>query len=66
MNLDLSFTTKKALCVHLGEPAGQEIAQLLVSLTERIEHLEQNKVDVIPIIPTRQTKSGPESVRRAA
>ena len=47
----LSFTSRKALCVQLGDPAGREVAELLNGLIERIAHLERNKVDGTPIIP---------------
>lgn len=50
-NLGLSYNTRKALCVQLGDDAGNEIAQLLMNLGQRIESLERNKVDVTPIVP---------------
>jgi hypothetical protein len=65
LNQELSFNTYKALCVHLGEPAGQELAAFLQQLAARLNQVEKNKVDVIPIVPLRMgdtTKLG----RRAA
>ncbi len=50
-DFNLSFNTRKSLAVHLGEPAGQEIADLLQRMAARIEALERTKVDVTPIAP---------------
>jgi hypothetical protein len=47
----LNFETRKALCVHLGETVGREIAELVFHLATRIEALERGKVDVTPILP---------------
>jgi hypothetical protein len=47
----LDFNTRKALCVHLGETAGREIANLIFGLAARVEALERGKVDVTPIVP---------------
>jgi hypothetical protein len=49
----LSFNTRKALCVQLGESAGREIADLLVRLANRLDTVERGKVDVISIAPGR-------------
>ena len=46
----LSFSTRKALCVQLGEDAGKEIADLLQRLVDDVEGLERTKVDVTPVI----------------
>jgi len=51
-DIQLSPQIRKALCVHLGEDAGTEVANLLQRLASRIEELDQGKVDVIPIVPT--------------
>lgn len=50
--LKLSFNSKKALCVQVGEDAGQEVTALLEALIRKVEELEQRKVDVMPIVPT--------------
>ncbi|MBP87495.1 MAG: hypothetical protein CMJ64_12350 [Planctomycetaceae bacterium] len=50
--LKLNFNSKKSLCVHVGEDAGKEITALLEALIRKVEELERNKVDVIPIVPT--------------
>lgn len=46
----ISFNTRKALANKMGEPAGQEIADLISHLVARIEKLERSKVDVTPVI----------------
>jgi hypothetical protein len=46
----LDFNTRKALCVHLGETAGRELADLIFGLASRVEALERGKVDVTPIV----------------
>lgn len=50
-DLELSASTRKALCVHLGENAGNEIAQLIRSLSAQIEELKRTKVSVTQVIP---------------
>lgn len=50
--LKLSTTSRKALCVQVGENAGSEIALLLQSLAEKVEQLERTKVNVTPIGPS--------------
>lgn len=47
----LSFNTRKSLCNHLGEQAGNEVADLMQALMSRISQLERNKVDITPIVP---------------
>lgn len=49
--LNLSFNSKKALCVQVGEDAGHEITALLEALIHKVEELERKKVDVMPIVP---------------
>jgi hypothetical protein len=49
-DLRLSANCRKALTVQLGDAAGREVADLLSSLAERIERLEQSKVDIMPIV----------------
>ena len=43
---------RKALCVQVGEDAGNELVDLIDALIVRVEHLERGKVDVMPIVPT--------------
>ena len=50
-NLDLSFNSRKALCIHLGEAAGTEVAHLLQQVAARVERLERTKVEVTPVAP---------------
>jgi hypothetical protein len=47
----LDFNTRKSLCVHLGDRAGQEISDLIMRMADRIVALERGKVDVTPIVP---------------
>ena len=54
----LSFNTRKALCVHLGEAAGRELADLLVRLANRLDAVERGKMDVISIAPGRPVHAG--------
>lgn len=54
--LELSFNSRKALSVHLGEEASTEILDFLERLAERVEALERGKVDVIQIVPTTRAK----------
>ncbi|HRX78094.1 MAG TPA: hypothetical protein P5307_03485 [Pirellulaceae bacterium] len=46
---------RKALCVQVGEDAGNELVDLIDALIDRVEHLERGKVDVMPIVPTGKT-----------
>ncbi len=50
-DLSLSYSARKALTVHLGESAGNEIASLLQRMAAQIEELKRNKVSVTQIIP---------------
>ncbi|MCA9131530.1 MAG: hypothetical protein KDA45_00175 [Planctomycetales bacterium] len=50
-NLGLSYSARKALAVHVGESAGNEIANLIQRMAAQIEELKRSKVNVIPIVP---------------
>jgi hypothetical protein len=50
-NLGLSYNTRKALAVHIGEAASNEIVGLLLQMAAQIEELKRNKVSVTPVIP---------------
>ncbi len=52
----LSFNSRKALMVNIGESAGAEIANLIAQLATEIEELRRSKVSVTRIVP-----GGPES-----
>lgn len=55
----LSYNSRKALTVHIGEAAGTEIANLISQMAAEIEELRRTKVNVTKIVP-----GGPaESVR---
>jgi hypothetical protein len=62
--LRLSANCRKALTVHLGEAAGRELADVLARLADHIERLEQNKVDVMPVIRQTGKDGRPKSRRR--
>ena len=50
-NLGLSYSARKALSVHVGEAAGNEIANLIQRMATQIEELKRSKVNVTPIVP---------------
>lgn len=47
----ISQGCRKALCVQVGESAGNEIADLLLEIAARVQRLERSKVNVTPIAP---------------
>ncbi|MEQ1825449.1 MAG: hypothetical protein ABL921_05860, partial [Pirellula sp.] len=51
-DLGLSYSARKALTVHLGENAGNEIATLIQRMAAQIEELKRNKVSVTQVIPS--------------
>lgn len=62
----LKFGTKKALCVQLGSEAGNDVAEVIQALAERIERLERTKVDVMPIVRAAPEGTPGLNRRRAA
>ncbi len=64
-DLELSFRSRKALSVHIGEAAATDIIDFLEQLTERVEQLERGKVDVMQIVPVTSRKK-PSQSRKAA
>jgi len=52
----LSYNSRKALMVNIGESAGSEIANLIAQMAAEIEELRRSKVNVTKIVP-----GGPES-----
>ena len=50
-DLSLTYSARKALTVHLGEAAGNEIASLLQRMAAQIEELKRSKVSVTQVIP---------------
>ncbi len=49
----LSYNSRKALAVQLGESAGTEIANLIQQMAKQIEELQRNKVSVTRIVAAR-------------
>lgn len=47
----LSYNTRKALMVNLGDAAGGEIANLISQMAAEIEELRRTKVSVTKIVP---------------
>ena len=50
-DLSLTYSARKALTVHLGETAGNEVASLLQRMAAQIEELKRTKVSVTQVIP---------------
>lgn len=48
----LSYNSRKALMVHIGETAGAEIANLIAQMATEIEELRRTKVNVTKIVPS--------------
>lgn len=53
----LSYDARKALMVHVGEKAGEEISNLLSQMAAEIEELRRTKVSVTKIVPGQATES---------
>ena len=47
----LSDRAQKALRVHVGEKAGEEITEVISALVQRIDDLERSKVSITRIVP---------------
>lgn len=50
-NTGLSYNSRKALIVNIGEAAGTEIANLIAQMAAEIEELRRTKVNVTKIVP---------------
>ena len=50
-NRGLSYNSRKALMVNIGESAGSEVADLLGQLMEEVEELRRTKVSITRIVP---------------
>lgn len=50
-SLGLSYSTRKALAVQVGEEAATEIANLIQQMAAQIEELKRTKVNVTPVVP---------------
>lgn len=51
-NMGLSYNSRKALMVNIGEKAGTEIANLISQMAAEIEELRRTKVSVTKIVPS--------------
>ena len=56
----LSFNSRKALMVNVGESAGTEIANLIQKMAAQIEELQRNKVSVTRIVPNQEASEHDE------
>lgn len=50
----LSYNSRKALMVHIGEAAGSELANLIQKMAAEIEELRRTKVNVTRIVPNQE------------
>ncbi|SMP46926.1 hypothetical protein SAMN06265222_102204 [Neorhodopirellula lusitana] len=50
-NRGLSYNSRKALMVNIGDNAGSEVADLLTQLIDEIEELRRTKVSITRIVP---------------
>ena len=57
--LGLSYSARKALAVHIGEAAGNEIAELLMRMAKQIEELQRTKVSITPVVPQSKAERSP-------
>ena len=57
--LGLSYSARKALSVHIGEAAGNEIAELLAKMANQIEELQRTKVSITPVVPLGKPERSP-------
>jgi hypothetical protein len=61
--LRLSYNSRKALMVHIGEAAGTELANLINQLAASVEELQKNKVSVTRIVPQPEGEEAAEEPR---
>ena len=47
----LSYNSRKALIVNIGESAGSEIADLIAKLVDEVDELRRTKVSITRIVP---------------
>lgn len=48
----LSYNSRKALMVNIGDHAGNELADLLSQLLSEVEELRRTKVSITRIVPS--------------
>lgn len=57
LNHPLSNDTRKALRVHVGDEAGNALADVILQIIAQIDELEPSKVTVTEIVPTYHKRS---------
>ncbi|TWT74128.1 hypothetical protein [Allorhodopirellula solitaria] len=55
-NRGLSFNSRKALTVNIGENAAMELSDLLSQLVSEVEELRRTKVSVTRIVPNQHDR----------
>lgn len=58
----LSFNSRKALMVHIGEHAGSEIADLIARLADEVDELRRTKVSITRVVPQSRADRPPEFI----
>ncbi len=53
----LTYNSRKALMVNIGDSAGEEIANLISQMAAEIEELRRTKVSVTQIVPGAVTET---------
>ncbi|QDS91051.1 hypothetical protein CA51_00650 [Rosistilla oblonga] len=59
----LSYNSRKALMVNIGDSAGSEIANLIQRMSAQIDELQRNKVSVTRIVPNQEPQMAGEEPR---
>lgn len=53
-NRGLSFNSRKALTINIGENAATELSDLLSQLVSEVEDLRRTKVSITRIVPSQR------------
>jgi hypothetical protein len=53
-HIGLSYNTRKAISVQLGESAANELATVIERMAREIEELKSGKVSVTPVVPNKK------------
>jgi len=62
----LSFNSRKALMVHIGENAGSEIADLIAQLADEVDELRRTKVSITRVVTRSHADRLPEVIEEPA